>query len=612
MTANINYAFLSNTFLNRYVDGGANLVYEIIDKVSLGNSTVNVSINTTSISLSNSSINFVLRAPNTSQHTSGSYYLNANGSWSVITANGGGGVSEVQTGNGLTGGPITTTGTISVLSNTGIISNASGLYVNSAYINTLDAASVGGNTAATLRTYTDNKSGNAYSNAVSIAASDATTKAGTSYTNAVSYVDGKSYVNSSQLSANLGLYQTFAGLASNVATLTSNNSSFVGGNSAANLIAYSTAAYTNAVAYVDSKPFVNTTQLSGNLALYQTTAGLSANVLTITSNNANYIKANTGLVSNATGVYVNSAYIATIASNSATYANSSISNTFTIGNANYFNSSGNVGICVSTPERRLHVARLGTSGGTYPATDASTTAIFSAGPGANSSSSIISFLTGNTAIGGMYFGDTESSTIGRITYSHTDNALNFWTNSGQRMLINSSGNVGIGNTAPTDKLSVNGTTYLQANVTLNAGLLANGSLGSAGQVLTSNGSSTYWSAVSANGASAEPYAFTHGSLSSATYTSSNTNLQTLDQIVLATHRSAKYEVSITSGSAYQKSTLSIIHNGTTSYITESDIINTDSPLANFSTTITGANVIIQTTPINAVTVYKMIKTVINV
>ena len=37
-------------------------------------------------------------------------------------------------------------------------------------------------------------------------------------------------------------------------------------------------AYTNAVAYVDGKSFVNTAQLSSNLANYQTTAGLSANV----------------------------------------------------------------------------------------------------------------------------------------------------------------------------------------------------------------------------------------------------------------------------------------------------------------------------------------------
>ena len=49
------------------------------------------------------------------------------------------GVTSVATGNGLTGGTITTTGTVSVLANTGIVANATGVYVNAAYIGTLSA-----------------------------------------------------------------------------------------------------------------------------------------------------------------------------------------------------------------------------------------------------------------------------------------------------------------------------------------------------------------------------------------------------------------------------------------------------------------------------------------
>jgi uncharacterized protein YukE len=60
------------------------------------------------------------------------------------------------------------------------------------------------------------------------------------------------------------------------------------------------------------------------------------------------------------------------------------------------------------------------------------------------------------------------------------------------------GNIGIGNTAPADKLSVNGTTFLGGNVTLSSyGLSANGSYGSAGQSLLSNGSATYWATAGA-------------------------------------------------------------------------------------------------------------------
>ena len=58
------------------------------------------------------------------------------------------------------------------------------------------------------------------------------------------------------------------------------------------------------------------------------------------------------------------------------------------------------------------------------------------------------------------------------------------------------GNVGISNTAPTDRLSVNGTSYLQGNVRFTQGIIdATGTQGTSGQVLASNGSSVYWTTV---------------------------------------------------------------------------------------------------------------------
>lgn len=52
------------------------------------------------------------------------------------TAAGSGTVTSVASGNGITGGPITSTGTLSILANTGIVANTSGLFVHSSYINT--------------------------------------------------------------------------------------------------------------------------------------------------------------------------------------------------------------------------------------------------------------------------------------------------------------------------------------------------------------------------------------------------------------------------------------------------------------------------------------------
>jgi hypothetical protein len=53
-----------------------------------------------------------------------------NAYWSTV-------VTSVASGNGLSGGPITSTGTVSVLANTGIVANSTGLFVNATYIGTL-------------------------------------------------------------------------------------------------------------------------------------------------------------------------------------------------------------------------------------------------------------------------------------------------------------------------------------------------------------------------------------------------------------------------------------------------------------------------------------------
>jgi hypothetical protein len=156
--------------------------------------------------------------------------------------------------------------------------------------------------------------------------------AAAAYTNAVAYVDGKSYVNTSQLSSNLANYQTTAGLASNVAVLTANSSTFLGTANLNNIETFITsnasAAYTNAVAYVDGKSYVNTAQLSSNLANYQTTAGLSANVATLTANNA------TNLDGVPAASYVNTSGSYTI-TGMLTYSNGiTFSNTITANGSN--------------------------------------------------------------------------------------------------------------------------------------------------------------------------------------------------------------------------------------------------------------------------------------
>jgi len=93
-----------------------------------------------------------------SQGTAGQV-LTSNGAsnvyWSTVSGGGGSGtVTSVATGNGMTGGTITTTGTVSVLANTGIVANATGTFVNATYIGTIssnNASYLGGTAAASYQ-----------------------------------------------------------------------------------------------------------------------------------------------------------------------------------------------------------------------------------------------------------------------------------------------------------------------------------------------------------------------------------------------------------------------------------------------------------------------------
>ena len=70
----------------------------------------------------------------------------------------------------------------------------------------------------------------------------------------------------------------------------------------------------------------------------------------------------------------------------------------------------------------------------------------------------VTILSGNASSGDLNFGDAEDEDIGKLAYEHNNNAMTFTTNASERMRIDSSGNVVIGDTSSSALFRVKGQT----------------------------------------------------------------------------------------------------------------------------------------------------------
>jgi hypothetical protein len=131
-------------------------------------------------------------------------------------------------------------------------------------------------------------------------------------------------------------------------------------------------------------------------------------------------------------------------------------------------SSGNVGIGTNSPQAKLHVANGALR--TWTPTSG-TSAIFES---TVNSRNFITIAAANEAE--IWFGDASVQNRARIRYEMAGSNMEFWTNGGQKMVINSSGSVGIGTTSPGTKLDVNGAVRASSS----GGLLVNTQYGAKG------------------------------------------------------------------------------------------------------------------------------------
>ena len=107
---------------------------------------------------------------------------------------------------------------------------------------------------------------------------------------------------------------------------------------------------------------------------------------------------------------------------------------------------GNVGIGTASPDQTLHVWK-GDAGG-VASSSASVLTL------ENNDHAILQFLTPNDKYQEIRFGDVQDNGNGWFAYNHDTLKMQWGTNGPVKMTLDSSGNLGIGDTDPSGKLEV--------------------------------------------------------------------------------------------------------------------------------------------------------------
>lgn len=219
---------------------------------------------------------------------------------------------------------------------------------------------------------------------------------------------------------------------------------------------------------------------------------------------------------------------------------------------------------------------------------------------------------------------TTEITVGNSTVNASVNSTSF-------KISNSTSNITISVPTTTE---ANGSYYLNGNGSWIVVTSSNGGISSPGgantevqfnssNTLAGNSSFTYnnttktltvSNTVVSNNVTTNNVILQNALVSTSSNTTTGTSQQTVDQFAIATYRSAEYTVSVKNNDAngYQITKMLVVHDGTTSYITEYGTMFTNNSLGTFATDINTGNARLLFTPTPSNTTLKIARTVITV
>ncbi|MBZ0110916.1 MAG: tail fiber domain-containing protein [Thermoanaerobaculia bacterium] len=141
-------------------------------------------------------------------------------------------------------------------------------------------------------------------------------------------------------------------------------------------------------------------------------------------------------------------------------------------NSIYVNTNGDVGMGTASPKAPLHVI----SGGTVPGTVNAATQLLVQNTAATTDGAIVTVMAGTAGNSQIFFGDPDNELAGRFTYAHGSDTMRLFTNGGERVRIDATGQVGFNTTTLSHPLTVGtgGTNGNGAHLTA-GGVWTNGS-----------------------------------------------------------------------------------------------------------------------------------------